>query len=306
MRRWLVAGAGGIGGYFGGLLAHAGADVTFLARGEHLAALRRDGLRLETVDATYHVPEVQARDSVAGEPPFDAVLFCVKTYDNTAAATAIAPAVADGTVVISVQNGIGNDDTLRALLPGARVFPGLAHIVSARVAPGLVRQSGGPRTLVYGDPTRHDQQVLRDMEAELRAAGVLATASEDIRRDQWAKFAFIVAFSGMTALCRTPIGPILHDEAAMGLYRRCVAEAVAVARATGVTVTEEAVMARTEAYRGAQEGSMSSMLRDLLAGRATEVASLNGAIVGLAAVHGIDVPVNAAIRTAVTLALAAT
>ncbi|MFW6695316.1 ketopantoate reductase family protein [Streptomyces sp. MAR4 CNX-425] len=302
MRRWLVVGAGGIGGYFGGLLAHAGMDVTFLARGGHLAALRSDGLHLETVDGAYHVPRVRALGAVTGGQPYDVVLFCVKTYDNTTAAAGIAPAVGDGTVVISVQNGIGNDDVLRAALPGAQVFPGFAHIVSARVAPGRIRQSGGPRTLIYGDPEHPDREVLRDIEAELRSAGVDATASTDILRDQWSKFAFIVAFSGMTALCRTPIGPILRDEAAMLLYRRCVAEAVAVARAIGVAATEEAVLTRTEAYRGAQEGATSSMLRDLLAGRATEVASLNGAIVELAAAHGIDAPVNSAIHTAVALA----
>jgi 2-dehydropantoate 2-reductase len=308
VRRWLVVGAGGIGGYFGGLLAHAGQDVTFLARGEHLKAMREDGLRIETADRRYDIGNVRAYDAATDREPFDVVLFCVKTYDNAAAAAAVEGVVGDGTVVLSIQNGMDNDSEIQRLLPPARVYPAVAHIVSARVAPGVIRRSGGAGTVTFGDPAEPDNAVLRAVADVMRAAGIDATASSDIERARWEKFVFIVAFSGMTTLCRAPIGAVLNDPVAMRLYRRCVAEAVATARAGGVDVgpaTGAAALDRTETYRGRDENATSSMLRDVLAGRPTEVESLNGAVVRRAADHGLDVPVNSAIYTGIKLATAA-
>jgi 2-dehydropantoate 2-reductase len=303
-RRWLVVGAGGIGGYFGGLLALSGQDVTFLARGDHLAAMHKNGLRIETVDRSYSI-RPHALDSVDSEPHYDVVLFCVKTYDNVTAAKAIGKAVDDHTVILSIQNGMDNEKALGQLLPAAQVYPGLAHIVSARVAPGVIRQSGGARTILFGDPQNPTNPRLREIAEKMHRAQIDATASTNIERDRWDKFVFIVAFSGMTALCRSPIGEVLNDPLAMSLYRRCVAEAVAVAEAEGVDVdaeTSETAIRRTEAYRGAQEKATSSMLRDLLAGRLTEIESLNGAVVRRADERNQDVPVNSMIYSAIKLA----
>lgn len=305
-RRWLIVGTGGIGGYFGGLLARAGYDVTFLARGENLKAMQADGLRVEAVDQSF-AQAVRAVESVENDSPYDVVLFCVKTYDNETASRAVLPAVGSGTVVISIQNGLGNDRQLQEIFPGA-VYPGLAHIVSARISPGVVRQSGGPRTVFFGEPGAPANETLQSIASEMQAAGIDATAADNILDHQWNKFVFIVAFSGMTSYCRCPIGPILHDPVAKDVFRRCAAEAVAVAKASGVDMNPGAVataMERAEAYLGKQEGATSSMFRDLVAGRPTEVDSLNGAVVAQAAAHDVDVPVNSAIYAAVRLADAA-
>lgn len=303
-RRWLIVGTGGIGGFFGGLLAHGGHNVTFLARGEHLEVMQCSGLRLETVKGTYDIEHVNATDSTDGQDPFDVVLFCVKSYDNVAAAKAIASAVDDHSMVISIQNGIDNDKGLQELLPAAKVYPGLATIISARVAPGVVRQSGGTCITIFGDPANPANPLLQDIASDMREAEIDATASQHIERDQWDKFMFVVAFGGMTALCRSPIGHILNDARALDLYRRCVQETVSVAKADGVDIDPrayETTMERTEAFRGAQEQAMSSLLRDMLAGRPTEIETLNGAVVRRAERHGTDVPINSAIYSGIQL-----
>lgn len=303
-RRWLVVGAGGVGGYLAGLLAHAGKDVTLLARGDHLRAIRDHGLRLETVDASYRV-DVRAFGSVVDNEPFDVVLFCVKTYSNRDAAIEVAAAVAADTVVISIQNGMDNERVLDELLPTPNIYPGLIHIVSERVAPGLIRQSGGPRTVIFGDPDDPTNATLQSIAEDMRNADIDASAAADIERSRWEKFTFIVAFAGMTALCRCPIGPILYDQLAMGLYRRCIAETIAVAQAGGIDIGSEtaaAAISRTEAYRGGQEHATSSLLRDILAGRRTEIDALNGAVVGRAKKHRLDAPVNSLIYSAIKLA----
>jgi 2-dehydropantoate 2-reductase len=305
LMRWLVVGAGGIGGYFGGLLAYDRQDVTFLARGEHLEAMLAEGLRIESMDGVVHVKDARGTASVDGEEPFDVVLFCVKTYDNVTAAKAIRAAVDHRTIVISIQNGLDNDKSLHELLPDAEVYPGLAHIVSARTAPGVVRRTGGAGTLVFGDPHQPASARLREIAQRLRKAHIDATVSPDIESAQWNKFVFIVAFAGLTSICRAPIGDVLRDPVAMDLYRRCVAETVAVARASGVRIDptcEAAAMKRTEAYRGAQERATSSMLRDLLDGRPTEVEALHGAVVHRAEKYGVNAVVNSAIYAAVRLA----
>ncbi len=304
-RKWLIVGAGGIGGYFGGLLAHGGHDVTFLARGEHLRAMQNTGLRLETVQGGYDIGQPKAVESVEGHEPFDVVLVCVKTYDNITAAKAFSGAVDEHSTVISLQNGIDNDAELRRLLPGVAAYPGLAIIISARIAPGVIRQSGGLCITIFGDQTNPTNSVLRDIASDMHAVGIDARSSQHIERDQWDKFLFVVAFSGMTALCRSPIGSILNDSRTLNLYRRCIEEAVLVAQADGVDVDPKAyetTMSRTEAFRSGQENATSSLLRDVSAGHRTEIESLNGAIVRRAERHGIDVPVNSAIYSAIKLA----
>jgi 2-dehydropantoate 2-reductase len=305
-RRWLIVGVGGIGGYFGGLLAHAGHDVTFLARGDNLKAIQANGLRIDSVDQSFVVHPVRSVESVVEDDPFDVILFCTKSYDNETAAQSIVSAAGDETVTISIQNGLGNDSQIQRFLPGV-VYPGLAHIVSARTSPGVIQQSGGARTVFFGDPQGLANETLKSIANDMQSAGIDATAADDILHHLWNKFVFIVAFSGMTSYCRAPIGPILRDPIAKAVFCRCVAEAAAVAKALKVNVDREietAALRRAEAYLGKQEGATSSMLRDLLAGRPTEIESLNGAIVKEAAAQNVDVPVNSAIYAAVRLASA--
>lgn len=305
--RIYVVGSGGIGGYFGGLLARAGRDVTFLARGPHLEALRAEGLRVRSAIGDFHIKSVQAVGDVAEIREPDLILFAVKTYSTEEVARSLAAVAGPGTTIIALQNGVDNDERIKALIPQARVYPGNALIVSHRPEPGVIEQEGGPRTLLFGDPVDPANRDLRGLATMFRDAGIDATASDDIRRDLWMKFVLIVAFGGMTALCRAPIGRVLRDPVARPLYDRCVREAIAVAMARHINLPGDvfdSVRARSEQYLAtpAQEASKSSLLVDLEANGPTEIETINGVVARMGAELGIDVPVNALIYTAIDLA----
>ena len=296
-----VIGVGGVGGYFGGLLAKAGADVEFVARGEHYQQLAAKGLKLNTVEGSFEIP-LRVVDRISKLKNTEVVLVTTKTYDNEAVAAELAEVVTADSVVIPIQNGISNDIFLQESLPLATVYPGLAYIISSRVAPGEVSQTAGPRTIIFGERKVAYNAQLSELEALMKSAGLLATASGDIERELWRKFAWLTTFAGMTSLCRCPIGPIVNDERALALLIKCLDEALAVAAAEGSAFSEEErneMVSKTAAYRTANGESKSSMLVDLENRRRTEIESLNGTIVKIAKRHGIKVPTHEAIAVSV-------
>lgn len=303
--RILVVGAGGIGGYYGGLLAHAGHDVTLFCRGDHYRAIQEHGLQVKSVVGEFLVHAVKVCSNAEDVESPDLVLFCVKTYDTAEVASTLREAFGKTALVVSVQNGVDNHRKIAACVDTPNVFPGLAQIVSARVAPGVIKQSGGPRTLIFGDPSHEANALLESLAALMRDSDIDAKASTDIQLDVWRKFVFIVAFSGLTVLGRCPIGRILKDPSSMDLVARALTEAIEVAHAVGVEMPPgslDEALGRINAYRGPQEGATSSLLRDLEAGNRTEIDSLNGEISRLGAEHGVDVPIHKTIDVAVRLA----
>jgi 2-dehydropantoate 2-reductase len=292
--RIAVYGAGGVGGYFGGRLALAGNDVQFIDRGPHLQALREHGLRVQSVKGDFTV-RVPATDDPAEVGPCDHVLFTVKAFDTEAAAARLEPLLGEGTAVLSLQNGVDNEEKLTQAIGPDHVMGGAAFIFAGKAAPGVIVHTGGPTSITFGElDGRVSERAQRLLECCQRA-GFAAEFSESIRTVLWAKFAFICAQAGMTAAVRLPIGELRTVDAAWGGFQRLVAEVAAVAEADGVPLPP-AVQERTLTLaQSVEPGSFSSLHDDLVAGRRMELEALHGLVVRRAAQHGVPVPMSEAI-----------
>lgn len=274
-----VMGAGGLGGYFGGLLARAGHRVTFVARGEHLDALRRQGgVQLRTVHGEFFAQAVALGDPAEG-PAADLVLFAVKSFDTERAADSLGRTVGSQTAILSVQNGVENEDLLARRFGADRVLGGNVYLLATIQSPGIIEQSGGPRLLNFGEWRGGMTDRARRIEASLREAGVNATATDDIVRDKWVKYALICAQAGMTALTRLPIGEIRDSPPAWAMYRRLLEEVVAVGRARGVALDGGVVERHLAMVAKLEPDYTSSMYYDLTHGKRLEIEALHGAAV---------------------------
>lgn len=292
--RVAVYGPGGVGGYFGGRLAQAGADVRLIARGAHLAALRRHGLRVRSVAGDFTV-EVAATDDPADVGVCDYVLFCVKSYDTESAAARLAPLLGDGTAVLSLQNGVDNEEKLAAAVGTQHVVGGAAFIFAGIGEPGVVVHTGGPTSITFGELDGHSTERSQRFLESCHAAGFGAELSSDIRTVLWAKLAFICAQAGMTAAVRLPIGDIRSTPAGWSAFRAIVEEVAAVAAADGHPLPAAAVQRALELGRSVEPGSFSSLHDDLVAGRRMELEALHGVVVRRAAEHGVAVPMTQAV-----------
>jgi 2-dehydropantoate 2-reductase len=284
-----VVGAGGIGGYFGGRLARAGADVALLARGAHLAALRQNGLRVRSINGDFEL-SVEATDDPAAIGPCDIVLFCVKSYDTESAAELLPPLLRDGTAVLSLQNGVDNEEKLAAAVGAQHVLGGVAYVFATIVEPGVIAHVAAPGGIAFGelDGTRSERaERLLDW---CERAGIPAELEPDIRVRLWDKFALICAQAGITATSRLPIGAIRENAEAWAMLRRLGEEVVALAHAEGVQLPWEVLDRHAEFARGLAPEATSSMHHDLVNGNRLELESLHGLVVHRARTHGLAVP----------------
>lgn len=285
-----VFGAGGVGGYLGGRLAQVGADVHLIARGEHLAALGSDGLRVESVAGDFEI-DLPASDDPAEVGPCDYVLFTVKSYDTEAAADDLEPLLDEGTAVISFQNGPENEDLLAGRIGREHVMGGVANIFSTIGDPGVIEHTGGPAEFVFGElDGSRSERAERFLEYCKRATGVNPKLSTAIDVDIWRKVAFICAQSGTTAAVRLPLGEIRSAPESWATYRRIVEEACAVARAEGVELPDGTVDELVAFAEGLGEDSHSSLHYDMTHGKRMELQGLHGAVLRRADEHGIDAP----------------
>jgi 2-dehydropantoate 2-reductase len=273
--RVLVVGAGGVGGYFGARLARAGTDVTFLARGAHLEAIRRDGLRVRSaVDGEWTV-QADARSDLRDRPPADAVLFCVKSFDTETAAARIRPALGPDTAVVSLQNGVDNEETLDRVLGGGHAVGGVAYVFAAIESPGVVSHRLAGRVVVGELDGRASPRLQRLREA-FTAAGVPAEIAPDIRRVLWEKYLMITAQAGLTALTRAPIGVVRAVPETWRMYRLLTEELAALAKAEGVRLAADVVDGVVKLAVGLAPEALSSMYHDLVQGRRLELEALHG------------------------------
>src|SRR5919112_1481328 len=239
--RIVVVGAGDTGGYFGGLLARAGQEVTFIARGAHLEALRARGLTVESkLAGTFTVP-VQVTDAPSEVAPVDLILFCVKTYDTNTAAKSIRPLIRPDTMLLSLQNGIDNEERIARAVGYTSRLGAVAYVVSAIKAPGVVAQTAGPGKIILGELSGGASARTERLRDVLQRAEITAEVHPDIRVVLWQKFLFICAFSGVTAVTRLPIGTILADFVTSDLFRGTAKEVEAVARADGIDLPADCV-----------------------------------------------------------------
>jgi 2-dehydropantoate 2-reductase len=291
-----MMGSGGVGGFFGGRLAHAGYDVSFIARGAHLAAMRERGLTIENQQqGEIRVPKVQATDDPAQIGRVDLVIVSVKLWDTESAARQIKPLLGPDTGVISLQNGVIKDDILRRVLGDAAVMGGVGYVATTISRPGVIRQTGTMQRIVLGEYDGTKSARATFLHEALARAGVNAELSDDVRRAIWEKYAFLVGLSGTTTTMRMPIGPIRENPQTRAFLRELIRETVAVGRAHGVALPEDYADNRLAFADGLPADMTSSMHHDLERGSPLEVNWLSGGVVQLGAAKGIPTPANRAV-----------
>ena len=290
-----IFGSGGVGGVFGARLAHAGCDVSFVARGAHLAAMKAGGLRIESdAHGVLHVPRVSVTDDPVSIGTADYVLLAVKLWDTEEAARAIAPLVGPGTAVLSLQNGVLKDEILRERFGGA-VMGAVVYVASHIARPGVVAQTGPMQRFVFGEyDGRRSPRAERLLEALLRA-GVQGDISGDILRTIWEKYVFVVALSGATATMRSTIGPIREHPQARAVLLDLLREAAAVGRARGVNLPDDFADERLPFFDALPAVATSSMHHDVEKGNRLEVSWLSGGVAQLGRAAGVPTPANRAV-----------
>jgi 2-dehydropantoate 2-reductase len=296
-----VMATGGVGGYFGARLAASGEDVTFIARGKHLDAIRAAGLKVESANGDLLIKPAQATDDPAKVGPVDIVLFAVKLWDMDTAGAACKPLIGPDTAVISFLNGVDSEPRLVSILGAKHVMGGVAAISSTIAAPGVIKMIGTMAAVTFGEldgkPSARGAAFL----AACQKAGIAAKLSNEIEKDIWTKFVLLASFSGMTALTRTAIGPIRDDPELHALLRAAMNEVIAVARAKGVSFAPdhvESVLAMVAKFPYEMRASMAI---DLERGNRLELPWLSGAVVRLGKELGVATPVHAFIATALKL-----
>jgi 2-dehydropantoate 2-reductase len=296
-----VMGSGGVGGYFGARLVMGGGDVTFVARGSHLGAMREHGLAIEGGPDEIHLPKVNAVENPAAIGVVDFVMFAVKLWDTDTAIEQIRPIVGPDTVVISFQNGVLKDEILIRAFGPARVMGGVCYVATSIARPGIIRRTGPLERMVFGEfdgePT---PRAARFLDACLRG-GIKAELSRDIRRDIWEKFVFLAALSGTTATMRTTIGPIRTNAQTRAFLLDVMREAVAVGRAHGISLPADHAERRLRLADDLAPDMTSSMHHDLERGNRLEVRWLSGGVVELGRAVGVATPLNRAIADILAL-----
>lgn len=294
-----IFGSGGVGGYFGGRLAAAGEEVTFLARGAHLNALQHDGLRITSPMGDVHVPKVQATDRPQAIGPVDVVLFTVKLYDVDAAAATLQPLIGADTVVITLQNGVDAVDMVARHVGPDHVAGGAAYIVAVIDSPGHIRHTTAQQ-LVFGERDgRRSERLARFEEAGTRA-GFQATCSPDVEAALWTKFVRLATWSGMTAATRSPLGVLRDHPETYEMMLAAIEEVIAVGKAKGVNLPADIMESTVALMKGFPPNSKSSQLEDLERGRRLELPWLSGAVVRLGQEVGVPTPIHQFINAILT------
>lgn len=289
-----VVGAGGVGGYFGGRLALAGTEVALLARGPHLMALQQHGLQVRSVVDDFSV-EVAASDDPAEIGPCDVVFFCVKSYDSDRAGALLAPLMRTETAVVSLQNGVDNEEKIAAQIGSEHVLGGAAFILSHIVEPGVIEQIGGPCRIVFGELDGSHSDRTERLLAECRAADINAGITDDIQAVLWDKYAFLCALAGMTAATRLPIDKLLNVPESRAMFQDIVREVALAARPEGVKLPDDVVEQKTAFAETFEPGSFSSLHHDLISGHRLELDALFGELTRRARRRAISVPASDAI-----------
>jgi 2-dehydropantoate 2-reductase len=295
-----VMGSGGVGGYFGARLANGGADVTFVARGSHLAAMRERGLTVSgAVD--FHLPKVAATDDPATIGVVDLVIFAVKLWDTEGALAQIKPIVGPQTAVISFQNGVLKDDYLARAFDLGKIMGGVCYVATSIVKPGVIGRVGPLERLAFGEfDGTASPRAQRFLEA-CQHGGINVELSADIRREIWQKFVFLVGLSGVTTTMRTTIGPIRENPQTRRFLLDLMREVVAVGRAKGVDLPEDFAEQQLGLADRVAPDMTSSMHHDLERGNRLEVRWLAGAVVELGGAAGVPTPLNRAVADILAL-----
>jgi 2-dehydropantoate 2-reductase len=295
-----IMGSGGLGGYFGARLVEGGGDVHFIARGKHLEAMRRHGLRVEGPEPI-HARKVRATDDPRDVGPADVVMLCVKLWDTEQAIAQIRPMVGPDTAIISFQNGVLKDQYLRAAFDPRQLMGGVGYVATTIEAPGVIRQTGPMQRLLFGEFDGARSARGEALLAACLAGGIKAELSSEIVREIWQKYVFLVGLSGTTTTMRQPIGPIRSNPRTRAFLLDVMREVVAVGRAHGVALPEDYAQVRLQLADDVSPDMTSSMHHDLQRGNRLEVRWLAGGVVELGQAKGVATPLNRAIADILAL-----
>ncbi len=296
--RVTVFGSGGLGGYFGALLARAGHEVIFIARGPHLEAMRTRGLQVNSVHGDFHLYPVQATDRPEEAPPADLVLYAVKTYHIPETVGVLPRLLGPGGVVLTTQNGVEAPDQVAAVVGAERTLAGAVWVVSRIEAPGVIRQESAFRRVVVGELNGQLTPRAQAIARAFAEAGAEAEATAEIRKVLWTKFLFIASIGGVGSVVRLPVGAWREVPETRALLEQAMREIEAVARAEGVTLDPDEVPRTMAFIDSLAPTATASMQRDVEAGRPLEIEAMSGAIVRLGQRHGIPTPAHAFIYAA--------
>ena len=288
-----VIGAGAVGCYYGGLLLKAGHDVTFIGRQPHVDAINAHGLLLDIKTFKGHLPAKAATDTASLAAP-DLVLVCVKSADTEQAGRSLAGRLGPQTSVLSLQNGVDNATRLAAVT-GHAVIPVVVYVGSEMAGPGHIKHHGGGDLAIGASP------VSEALAQTLRAAGIGVTVADDIDVTLWSKLVINCAFNALSAVADISYGPMLEIEGTRDVVASAVREAIAVARACGVSLPED-LLARILNIPAMMPNQKSSTAQDIARGKPSEIDFLNGYVVRKGAEHGIATPTNQALQVMVKLA----
>jgi 2-dehydropantoate 2-reductase len=287
----LIMGTGGVGGYYGGLLAQQGNEVTFISRGAHLYAIRHEGLKVKSVHGDFTIFPAAATEDPAKVEPVDLILFCVKTYNTDEAAEAIKPAVGPQTAVLSLQNGIDAAERIGKVVGLEHVVGGATWLSSAVEAPGVIRQVSQFRRIVFGELAGGGSERIQSIFEVLNNTGITVEISENIQKILWTKFVFISAVSSFGSLTRLPMGDYRSIPETRQLLSGIMQEVEALARAQGIALDLDVVQKSLEFMDNAAPHIKPSMQLDVESGRRTELESMVGVIGRKGRELGIPTPV---------------
>jgi 2-dehydropantoate 2-reductase len=289
-----ILGSGAVGGYYGAKLARAGHDVSFIARGAHLQAIRAQGLQIKSPALGDFTVAARAEEDTSRVGPVDVVIVAVKAYDNETALPMVVPMIGPRTAVLTLQNGVDSANELAAVVGEGPVVGGTTYVATALASPGLIEQTGTHRRIVLGEvfgelPRASDR--VRHIQEALAGADIQAEAVDDGRIPIWEKFIFLAAVAGFTGAARLPIGPLWEDPVAREQFLEGCREVERLARAEGVNVATDRI-AQIEKYVESIPPTMrSSLLIDLTAGKRIEVEALQGSVVRRAGRLDLPVPI---------------
>jgi len=287
----MVMGSGGMGAYYGGLLAQQGNDVTFIARGAHLEAIRADGLQVKSIHGDFTVSPAKATDSPAEVGPVDLILFCVKTYNTEEAAKAIQSAVGSQTAVLSLQNGVDAVERIGKVVGVEHVLGGATWISSAVEAPGVIKQVSQFRRIVLGELDGTRSLRIQSIYEVLQKTGATVEVSDAIFKILWTKFVFISSASSLGSLTRLPMGDYRSIPETRTMITALMGEVETLARAQGIMLDEDVVQKSLEFIDNAAPHIKASMQLDVEGGRRTELDSMVGVIGRKGRELGVPTPV---------------
>jgi len=293
--RFAILGSGAVGGYFGAKLARSGQDVTFIARGAHLEAIRTKGLAIQSAKLGDFVVRAPAESDTVKIGRVDVVIVSVKAYDNATALPMLKPLIGPETVVLTLQNGVDSVDDCAAIAGETHVLGGTTYVATALEGPGLIVQTGVHRSIIFGEVFGDRARITPRVQAiadVLAAADIEVTPVADARVPIWDKFVYLAAFAGFTGASRLAIGHIWKHPHVREMFYACCREIAAIARAEGVTISPNRFETLEEYMTNIPPTTRSSLLIDLEQGKRIEVEALQGAAVRRAQKLGVPVPIT--------------